>query len=166
MLGELQPWFLGWSSKSSIDQFRKDMDELLDRFFSDVGYRGPATSITTWPAVESFLKDGNWITRLDLPGVDPKDIDVSVSGNTLTIRASRERHNDERNQESERREASYGRFERSVTLPREVKNDQIKAKYENGGLELTMPAPSEMAGRKIPVEIGTEEKKKLGRQAA
>jgi HSP20 family protein len=166
MLGELQPWFSGWSFRSSIDQFRKDMDELFDRFFGDVGYRGPATSMMMWPAVESFLKDGNWITRVDLSGVDPKDIDVSVSGNTLTIRASRERHSDERNQESERREASYGTFERSVTLPHEVKSDQIKAKYENGVLELTMPVPNEMAGRKIPIEIGTEEKKKLGHQAA
>jgi HSP20 family protein len=98
--------------------------------------------------------------------VDPEDIDVSVSGNTPTIRASRERQSDERNRQPERREASYGRFERSVILPREVKSDQIKAKYENGVLELTMPAPSEMAGGKIPIEIGTEEKKKLTHQAA
>ena len=57
MLGELQPWFSGWSSQSPVDQFRKNMDELLDRFFSDFGYRGPAASMTMWPAVESFLKD-------------------------------------------------------------------------------------------------------------
>jgi HSP20 family protein len=96
MLGELQPWFSGWSSAWSIDQFRKEMDELFDCFPGDVGHRGPATSMTMWPAVESFLKDGNWITRGDLPEVNPKDIDVSVSGNILTIRAWRERHSDER----------------------------------------------------------------------
>jgi HSP20 family protein len=166
MLGELQPWLSGWSYPLSIDRFRKDMDELFKRFFGDVGYRGPATSMTMWPAVESFWRDGNWVMRVDLPGVDPSDIDVSVSGNTLTIRASRERHSDERNQESGRREARYGRFERSVTLPRGIKSDQIKAKYEHGVLELIVPAPSEMAGRKVPIEIGSEVKKQVEHQAA
>ena len=105
MVGELQPWSSGWSSASFLDQFRKDMDELFDRFFGKVD-RGPATSVTMWPGVESFLKGGTWVTRVDLPGVDPKNIDVSVSGNTLMVRASRERHSDERKQESERREVS------------------------------------------------------------
>jgi HSP20 family protein len=167
MLGELQPWFSAWSSpSSSVDQFRKEIDEVFDRFFGDGGYRGSATSMMMWPVVESFFKNGNWITRVDLPGVDPKDIDVSVSGNTLTIRASRERRSDERNQDFETHEVSYGRFDRSLTLPKGVKSDQISAKYEHGVLELTMPASPELAGRKIAVEIGTEEKKKLEHQAA
>lgn len=90
--------------------------------------------------------------------MDPKDVDVSIAGDTLTIPASRERHSDERNQEFELREVSYGRFE--------VKSDQIKAKYQNGVLELTMPASPERVGRRISVEIGTEEKGQLEHQAA
>jgi HSP20 family protein len=84
--------------------------------------------------------------RLDLPGVEPKDIDVSVAGDTLTIRASRERRTDERDQDLELREVSYGRFERSLTLPKGVKSDQITASYQHGVLELSMPASSEVAG--------------------
>jgi HSP20 family molecular chaperone IbpA len=103
MPSELQPLFSGWPS---LDRFRRDMDELFDRFFGDVGHRRPNSSMTAWPAVESFFGDGNWVTRVDLPGVDPKDIDVAVAGDTLTIRASRERRRDERNQNFETREKS------------------------------------------------------------
>src|SRR5690242_18055476 len=162
MLGERQPWFSGWPS---LDRFRRDMDELFNRFFGEGGSRGPSGSMAIWPAVDSFFRNGNWVMRFDLPGVEPKDIDVSVAGDTLTIRASRERHSDERNQDFEMREASYGRFERSLTLPKGVKTDQIKASYQNGVLELTMPASLELAGRKIPIQIGTEDKKQIEHQA-
>jgi len=163
MLGELQPWFAGWPS---VDRFRRDMDELLDRFFGESGYRSPTGSMSSWPAVEAFFRDGNWVMRFDLPGVEPKDIDVSVAGDTLTIRASRERRSDEGNQDFQMREVSYGRFERSMTLPKGVDSGQLKASYQHGVLELTMPASPELAGRKIPIGIGTEEKKQLEHQAA
>ncbi len=162
MLGELQPWFSGWPS---IDRFRKNMDELFDRFFGEIGYRGLTNSMIMWPAVESFFRDGNWVMRIDLPGIDPKDIDISVAGDTLTIRASRERHRDERNQELESSEISYGRFERSMTLPKGVQGDRIKATYRHGVLELTMPASPELVGRKIPIEVQAEEKKQIEQQA-
>jgi HSP20 family molecular chaperone IbpA len=86
MLGELQPWFSGWPS---ADRFRRDMEELLDRFFSEDRHRSSNVLRPTWPAVESFVKGGNWVVRFDLPGVHPNDIDVSAVGDTLTIRASR-----------------------------------------------------------------------------
>jgi HSP20 family protein len=163
MLGELQPWFSGWPS---LDRFRREMDELFDRFLGEAGFRNPAGSITAWPAVESFFRDGNWVMRFELPGVEPKDIDISVAGDTLTIRASRERHGDERQHDFELREVSYGRFERSLTLPKGVDKDHIKASYQHGVLEVTMPAPPELAGRKIPIETGMAETKQLEHQAA
>ncbi len=167
MPGKLQPSFSTWPPRSgSIIQFHKEIDEVFDRFFGDGGYRDSAALMTAWPAIDSYFKDGNWNLRVDLPGVEPKDIDVSVSGNTLTIRASRERHDDEDNQNAGTPTVSYGKFERSVTLPKGIKSDQINAKYKHGVLELTMPVSPELAGRKIAVEIGTEEKKKLEHQSA
>jgi HSP20 family protein len=104
--------------------------------------------------------------RVDLPGVDPKNIDVAVASDTLTIRASRERRSEEHKPEHDFSEVSYGRFERSASLPRAVNRDQIKASYQNGVLELTMPASPEWAGRRIPVEMGTDDTKRLEHQAA
>ena len=63
-------------------------------------------------------------------------------------------------------EATYGRFERSLTLPKGVKSDELKASYHHGVLELTMPASPELTGRKIPIEIGTEDKERLEHKAA
>src|ERR1700727_2742870 len=90
-------WASGWSS---FDSLRRDMDELFERFFSDAIHAGSTSSaaITNGMAngqAETFLRDGKWIMRLDLPGVEPKDIDVSVAGGSLTIRASREGHGPE-----------------------------------------------------------------------
>ena len=163
MPGELEPWFSGWPS---VDRFRRDMDELLDRFFGEGGHRSPSGWVLNWPAVESFFKDGNWVMRFDLPGVEPKDIDVSVAGDTLTIRASRGRRSDDGSQDFQTREVSYGRFERSLTLPKGVESGQIKASYQHGVLELTMPASPELVGRKIPIEVSTEEKKQIEHRAA
>jgi HSP20 family protein len=165
MLKELRPRFSGWLAPSAIDRFPKDLDELFDRFFDGIADRDPMASMAKLPAIKSFVKDGQLVVRVDLPGVDPKAIDVSVAGDTLTIRASREQHNDERKQGYELREVTYGGFERSIVLPEGVKSDQIKANYRNGVLELTMPAP-QSTGRRIPVELGAEEKKQLEPQAA
>jgi HSP20 family protein len=163
MLGELQPWFAGWPS---LDHFRKEMDDLLTRFFGE-GYRSPMGSTLRWPITESYFKDGNWVVRFDLPGVDPKDIDVSVAGDILTVRASRER-TDEHNHDSDSgaRNGSYARFEHSVTLPKGVKSDGIKANYQHGVLELCMPAAPEVTGRKIPVAIGNEDRSQIENKAA
>ena len=103
--------------------------------------------------------------RLDLPGVEPKDIDVSVAGGSLTIRASREWHGAGANDEGAR-QVRYGKFERSWTLPRGVQSDQIKASYQHGVLELTMPASPELAGRKIPVAVEGKEQQQLENKAA
>jgi HSP20 family protein len=160
MLSELRPWFEGWPS---ADRFRKDMDDLLKRFLGEGGPRSLSSEMSTWPAVESFFKDGNWVMRFDLPGVEPEDIDVSIVGNILTIKASRERGNNNDNQNSE---VSFGRLERTLTLPKGVESGQVKASYRHGVLELTMPASPELVGRKIPIETATEEKKQLEHQAA
>jgi len=163
MLGELQSWFSGWPS---VDRFRRDMDELLDRCSGEGGYRSPSGWLPTWTAVESFFKDGNWVMRFDLPGVEPKDIDVAVAGDTLTIRASRERRSDDGNRDFQMREVSYGRFERSLTLPKGVDSGEIKARYQHGVLELIMPTSPERAGRKIRIGIGVEEKGQVEHQTA
>ncbi len=159
MLGELQPWFSAWPS---LERFRRDMDELFTRFFGEA-YHTPSLPMWHWPAVESYFKDGNWIMRFDLPGVEPKDIDVSVAGDTLTVRATRGRMGDRENGNAEN---NYRRFEHSLTLPKGVLRDQIKANYQHGVLELSMPASPEAMGRKIPVEVGREERTQLEHKAA
>lgn len=158
MLGKLQPWSPIRSMLQEVNRFRQEADRLFERFFGEDSFD---LGMPMLPPAESFIEDGKMVMRFDLPGVDAKDVDISIAGDTVTVRASRERRSHKGDGQSKRTEVSYGRFERSMTLPKGVKTDELKASYRNGVLELTAPVSPELAGRKIPVEIGTEQPQQL-----
>ena len=139
-----------WSPLHEMERFRRDFDDLFDRFLSG----GHVSSLfTSGPFVESYFEGDNLIVRADLPGVDPKDVEVTVNGDVLTLRGTRSERAEDKGRGYLHREVSYGSFERAVTLPKGVKSDQIKAAFKNGVLELTIPATPELVGRKIPISI-------------
>jgi HSP20 family protein len=109
------------------------------------------------PRVETCRKDNEYVIRVDLPGVDPKDVNVQAEGNLLTI--TEERKAGEKGPEY--RETFYGKFERQIPLPQGVESDKIAAHYEHGVLEIRVPLPAQLAGRKVPIQIEQKEKKKL-----
>jgi hypothetical protein len=97
-----------------------------------------------------MVKEGNdLITHVELPGVDPKDVEITVTGNLLTIKGERKLEKEYNNEDYFSREISYGSFERSVTLPVEVNADKIKATYKKGLLEIRMPAAEAIQGTVI-----------------
>lgn len=148
-----------WSPFRELDRVRHDFEELLDRSLGSRApreQRGPST-----PALESFIDSGKLIIRADLPGVDPKDVDVTVTGDQLTIRGTREQRVDEQSCSFIHREFSYGSFERTVRLPGDVKSEDVKASYRNGVLELTMPVPRDQSkSRKVTVQVEGEPSKR------
>jgi HSP20 family protein len=102
--------------------------------------------------VESFVKDGNVVVRADVPGIEPKDIDVNVRGNVLTIRAKREEKQEVKKEDYFRREISYGEFERRTILPEGALGDKARATFKNGVVEVRIPLLNEGITRKVPVE--------------
>lgn len=124
------------------------LPDLLDWFETPWGTLLPFGAGQTF-RVEDYMKDGNYVIRAELPGVDPeKDIEITVDGATLTIRAERR----EEQKESHRSEFRYGSFSRSVTLPRQADIEHITASYEQGILEVTVPVKeTSPQGSKIPV---------------
>ena len=151
MARELQPW----SPLREMERFRRDFEDLFEQFFT------PWRARVSPPSVESFIEGENLVVRADLPGIDPKNVEVTVTGNILTLKGSREQKREEKGRHFIHQELSYGSFERSLTLPEGVKADAIKAAYKDGVLELTMPAPKGLSARKVPIEIeaagGTKE---------
>jgi HSP20 family protein len=145
-----------WSPFRELDRVRHDFEELLDR---TLGSRASREQRGT-PALESFVDSGKLIIRADLPGVDPKDVDVTVTGDQLTIRGTREQRVDEQSFSFIHREFSYGSFERTVRLPGGVKVEDVKASYRNGVLELTMPVPKESKSRKVTIQVEGEPSKR------
>jgi len=115
-------------------------------------------SLSSWagcsytPAVESFTKDSKLFIRAEMPGVDPADLHVTVTGNRLQISGEKKAAREVNEADVYFREIEEGRFERSFTLPDGVKSEQLKAKFENGVLELSMPIPEETQTKKIEIE--------------
>lgn len=104
--------------------------------------------------VEEFQDGSTMVVRAEIPGIDPdNDVDITISGTTLTIAAKREEKSEYRNKHNYRSEFQYGAFTRSVQLPQGTRDEDIRASYTDGVLEVRIPTPEPdaAAGRKIPV---------------
>jgi HSP20 family protein len=145
-----------WNPFREMEHFRRDFDDLFDRFLGR-RKRGEKETTLFEPAIESYVEGDNLVVRADLPGIDPKNVEITVTGDVLTIKGSREEKREEKDRNFVFKEVSYGSFERSITLPQGVKADDFKASYKDGVLELTAPAPKELAPRKVPIQV--EQKK-------
>jgi HSP20 family protein len=155
MFGEL----MRFNPREELSSWHRDIDALFDRFLG----RSETTSLGIWvPRVETYSKDNEYVLRFDLPGVNPNDVEVQADGNALTI--SGERKSEEKREGYQ--ETSYGEFQRTVTLPEGVEADKIAARYEHGVLEIHVPLPAQLAGRKIPVQIEQKDNKQLEHKAA
>jgi HSP20 family protein len=142
-----------WRREAPLSTLHKEIDELFDRFFGeDERWWARPLEALTVPAVESFLKNGEVVVRADLPGIDPKDVELSVDGERLTIKGERKVEREEKG-EHLYHEVSYGRFERVLALPPGVDPDTVKATYKNGVLEITMKAPKGLESKKVPITV-------------
>lgn len=152
-----------WSPFRELERFQRDFDEMFVRVFG-VGASSPSfLAGTSAPPLETYVEGDKMIIRADLPGIDPNDVEVTVTGSTLTLRASRQRRAGDKDREFMHREVSYGGIERSLPLPAGVKPEDVKASYRNGVLELTVQMPREMAPRKVPIEVEGGTAKRLGK---
>jgi HSP20 family protein len=135
----------------------RELDDLIGRVFGQEGapatYRPEAGPVAWWPAIESYTKDGAIHVRVALPGVDPKDVEVTVLEDHLTIRGERKAKTEDNDGGRYFREFAYGAFERTLALPDGVDPAKVQAKFSNGMLDLTMPAPVAVAPRKVSIQI-------------
>jgi HSP20 family protein len=139
-----------WSPFRELDRFRRDFDDLFDRFLGGRFSRAPQGSA---PSLESYVDNGKLVVRADLPGIDPKNVEITATGDQITIRGKRERTSERKGNDFIHREVSYGSFERTIKLPEGVKAEDIKASYNNGVLELSAPLPEQAKSRKVPIQV-------------
>ncbi len=103
------------------------------------------------PAVDVFEKEGKLVVKAELPGMKQEDIDVSIVGDTLTIRGQKESEKEVKEEDYYRSERSYGSFYRSIPLPSTADTKKIEATYENGVLEVTVPKASGVTRKRVTV---------------
>jgi HSP20 family protein len=165
MLGrELTPW---QSPLRALTEMQQEMNQLFSRFFGEgeqVGNRWVSPSDSYVPRIESVVRDNTLWVKADLPGIDPKDVEVEVEGNRLTLRGQRKAEHEGSENGYVHREVQYGSFVRSFTIPDGVKAEDIQAKYHNGVLELSVPLPAELLPKKVNIAIEgqTNQQKQVG----
>jgi HSP20 family protein len=137
---------------SSQEHFGRIFNELFERSAQE-------SNLTTWgPAVDIFENEHELLVKADLPDVDPKDLDIRVENNLLTIRGERKFEKKTNEGNYLRVERAYGSFARSFSLANTVNADAIKADYQNGVLSLTLPKREEAKPKQIKVTVGSAEK--------
>lgn len=142
-----------WTSPfESLLRSPSDFMDHFDRMFESAA--GPAPI-----RVEEFVDDKTLVIRAEMPGVDPeKDVEVSISDGVLHISAERQEKEEHKDKNRYRSEFRYGSFTRNVPLPEGVKEEDIKASYKDGVLEVRTPLPEAMTAgtekKKLPVTRG------------
>lgn len=135
----------------------EETEELFDRFFYGWPFRvmwrrRPDGDMGWAPSIDVYEKEDNFFVRSELPGVNMEDIDISMSGNTLTIKGERKPPADIKEEEYQCSEVCYGKFSRSLSFSEPVQADKIEATLENGILEIRLPKLTEAKTGKIPIK--------------
>lgn len=134
-----------WTGLASLKQ---DMDRLFERFFESKWEEFPA--LGEWaPRLDVSETKEAMVAKAEIPGMDPKDISVSLQENLLTIKGEKKEEKEERYHRVER---SYGAFARSVRLPVGVDGSKVNAAFKNGLLTVTLPKTPAAKGSTIPIK--------------
>ncbi|HXX15323.1 MAG TPA: Hsp20/alpha crystallin family protein [Candidatus Eremiobacteraceae bacterium] len=139
----------------NLADFRREFDQMFNRFFDWHPFREEQALTEGFiPAIEASIdKDGKrFQCHVMLPGVDAKDVNLQVLGNTLTISGERSSSRETKGSDYLHREITYGSFQRSIELPEGVDKDKLTAEYRNGVLEISAPVSAGALPRKIEVK--------------
>jgi len=144
---ELTPW-----RPFEFDRVRREMDRLWDSFLEGRPMRRAEEGGEWLPSLDVSETKNDLVIKAELPGMDAKDIDISLNNGFLTIKGEKKHEKEEKDENYHLNERSYGSFTRSVRLPREVQSDKITASFKNGVLRVTLPKSEESKKREIKIK--------------
>ena len=136
------------------------MQNRLNRFVREsYSPEGPEEALTTTsfaPPVDIYEDEHTIAVKMEVPGIDEKDIDVRIESNTLTVHGERKIEKEEKEENFRRVERQYGSFTRSFTLPSAVDTGQVSANYDKGVLKVSLAKKAEAKPKQIKVNVGSE----------
>src|ERR1700685_1054340 len=139
------------------------MQNRLNSLFRDLNDgENPLTTAAFVPAVDVYEDAQKVVLKLEVPGIEEKDLDVRVENNTLTVKGERKFDKEEKEQNFHRIERRYGTFYRAFTLPSTVDTENVNANYNAGVLKLELKKKAEAQPKQIKVNIGKEEPELVG----
>lgn len=147
-----------WEPLREMEAMTEEMDRLFEQITERMGVSGwrrkPILAERMWtPSIDMIDKKEEIIVKAELPGMEKKDIHVSVTGDVLVIRGERKTEQEVKDENYLRCETSYGSFMRTIPLPVSVESDKIKAEYKNGLLELHLPKTREVKEKAKEIAI-------------
>lgn len=142
-------WLGSDDALTRLERMQRDMDRLMNAAFPATGSYG-GTGV--YPLMNVYDDSESFFIHAEVPGVDPEALDISVTGNTLTITGERRPPDLPENASFHRRERDLGTFRRSLTLPERVDASRVEARVVNGVLEIRLPRAEEAKPRKIEIE--------------
>ncbi|MGE0065933.1 MAG: Hsp20/alpha crystallin family protein [Solirubrobacterales bacterium] len=143
-----------WDPARELDTLQSDVNRLFDGFFGRRGEPGGAAQARRrWvPAMDLVETEDSLVLRADLPGLERDDLSIEVKDGVLTVSGERRAEHDDKQEGYHRVERSFGRFSRSLELPKGVETDSVSADFDRGVLEVRIPKPAERKPTRI--EIG------------
>ncbi|MBZ5689882.1 MAG: Hsp20/alpha crystallin family protein [Acidobacteriia bacterium] len=136
------------------------MQNRINRFVREsYSPEGPEEALTTTsfaPPVDIYEDEHTITVKMEVPGIDEKDIDVRIENTTLTVHGERKIEKDEKEENFRRVERQYGSFTRSFTLPSSVDTGQVSAHYDKGILKISLAKKAEAKPKQIKVNVGSE----------
>src|SRR5208283_5215015 len=142
-----------WEPFRDLVTAQRDFDRMFREAFT--GQLGDAElSTRSWaPPVDIYETEDAIVLKAELPGIDPKDVEVRVEDNTLYLKGERNYEKEVKEQNYHRVERSYGSFARSFSLPNSISAEKVKAEYKDGLLTLTMPKREEAKPKTIKIDV-------------
>ncbi len=143
----LIPW-----TKNAVESWRQEMENMFERV---TGERLPnGESLKMWaPRVDIEETDKEITVKADLPGVDPKDVEITVMGDVLTLSGEKKEEKEEKKKNFRRVERFEGKFYRQIALPAGADPDNVNATSSKGVITITIPKKVELQPKKVSVKV-------------
>ena len=152
----LQSWLprlrTQWNPFPEMQDLQREMNRLFNAFSGRTERAATLPEVGWTPAADIYETKDEMLAVLELPGVNQKEIDISLVGDTLTVRGERRREEHIEEENYHRVERSFGSFSRTLVLPSVLDPDRIKAFYKDGLLEIRLPKREEAKPKPIPIE--------------
>ena len=145
---ELSPW----KPFGELSPFRKEMDRLWNRFLGETPFARTFNEMWS-PSVDISETKDDFVVKAELPGLEAKDVNVSISGNVLTIKGEKKAEEEEKDEHYHRIERYSGSFQRVFQLPSGVKADKVEANFDKGVLKVTLPKVEEAKKKEIEIKV-------------
>jgi len=145
-----------WYPYRELNSLQERVNRLFHESFSNEGRDESLATSSFAPAVDVYEDEHSITLKIEVPGIDEKDIDVRVENNTLTVQGERKLEKEEKEENYRRIERQHGSFTRTFTLPNTVDTESVAANYEKGVLKVQLAKKAEAKPKQIKVNVGSE----------